>query len=130
MTAFSKNIIIVIIIILFVIGIHMYVMISFENQIEMICQKSENFINYIHSEEYDKAKNEALEIKKNWNASTRVLSLYIDHVDIGQVGLDIDMMISSFENGNYDEAILEANRIIVTVREIYERARLSLYNIF
>ena len=130
MTAFSKNIIIVIIIILFVIGIHMYVMISFENQIEMICQKSENFINYIHSEEYDKAKNEALEIKKNWNAGTRVLSLYIDHMDIDQVGLDIGMMIINFENGKYDEAILEVNRIIVTLREIYERARLSLYNIF
>ena len=132
-----KNIILIVLIITFIIGVNVYTYRSMETHIHEIHNHANALIDSVNNENFEKAKEQTEHIKEQWDQHSTQMALFIDHSEIESISRHIQtvrilLTQSRRANQSYDKAMIlsETESIISRTRDILERERLTLANIF
>lgn len=125
-----KNILLFVVLIVLIVGFHVFSVNTLGNYIAALCQQGEEMIAMVQQEQYEGAQQKAETMATQWEENGRKLCFFIDHEDIEEIGHMIAKVQSNFREETWALAVTEMEEIMAKARDIYKRETLTWENIF
>lgn len=125
-----KNVILFAVLILMIVGFHVFTINVLKGYVTSLCQQGEDMIALVQEERYDDALQTAEAMDAQWEHDGRKLCFFIDHEDVEEIGHMIAKVQSDFREETYALAVTEMEDIMAKAKDMYKREKLTLENIF